>query len=376
MGRMTRRLTAGGGALLGCLALAALVTGGATARSASRYALRKVATADRPVGLYVAPGSPTLFVVEQTGRIRPLSGSKLGAPVLDVSEDVSTGAEQGLLGVAWSRTGDRLYVDLTNRDGDTEIREYAWKEGRADASTERLVLMVDQPYQNHNGGQLVVDRQGLLWIGMGDGGSSGDPQKRAQNPKQLLGKILRIDPAANGSAPYSIPVDNPYADGAGGAPEVWAIGLRNPWRFTIDADTQRLIVGDVGQGAWEEIDVLPLDEPGVNLGWSKREGRHAFEGGARPPGAVEPVYEYSHSLGCSVTGGVVYRGKALSELRGDYLFADYCRGRIGALRPGLTSWAYRPLGVTLTQLTSFGVDSDGEVWVTSGAGSVSKLVRR
>jgi len=355
----------------------AMALGGGPAGSAlsPRYVLRKMATADNPVGVYVAPGSTTVLVAEQTGRIRPITPTGLGPPALDVSADISGTGERGLLGVAWSRTADRLYVDLTNTAGDTEIREYAWVNDRADPATKRLLLTIKQPYANHNGGQLVVDSSGLLWIGMGDGGSAGDPENRAQNPKELLGKILRIDPTPSATAPYSIPPDNPYASGVAGRPEIWALGLRNPWRFTIDESAKRLIVGDVGQDDWEEIDAVALSKAGANLGWRLREGRHPFNDGDRPPGVVEPVFEYSHANGCSVTGGVVYRGKALPELLGRYLFGDYCKGQIGALTPGPTQWRHQALGITQQQLTSFGVDSTGEVWLTSGDGVVSKLVR-
>lgn len=352
-----------------------MVGGGGPAGPAPRYVLRKMATADNPVGIYVAPGSTTVLVVEQTGRIRPITPTGLGPPVLDVSADISGTGERGLLGVAWSLNADHLYVDLTNTAGDTEIREYVWTNDRADTATQRVLLTIKQPYSNHNGGQLLVDSQGLLWIGMGDGGSAGDPENRAQNPRELLGKILRIDPTPSATAPYSIPPDNPYADGVAGRPEIWAMGLRNPWRFSIDEPTKRLIVSDVGQGDWEEIDALPVSKPGANLGWRLREGRHAFNDGDRPAGVVEPVYEYSHAYGCSVTGGVVYRGKALPELRGKYLFGDYCKGQIGALTPGAPLWRRQALGITQQQLTSFGVDSTGEVWLTSGDGVVSKLVR-
>lgn len=357
--------------------VAALLGGGQPASAASRYTLKRVTTADNPVGVTVAPGSTTLLVVEQTGRIRPLVSGRLGSPVLDVSDEISSGGERGLLGTAWSRSGDRLYVDFTNTDGDTEIREYRWTDGRADAASSRLLLTIDQPFSNHNGGQLVVDTAGLLWIGMGDGGSAGDPGKRAQNRHELLGKILRIDPTPTADKPYSIPPDNPFADGVDGAPEVWAYGLRNPWRFAIDETGKRLIVGDVGQNTWEEVDVVPLNRPGANLGWNAREGTHAYEDGSRPAGAIDPVYEYKHPSGCSVTGGVVYRGTALRELRGTYLFGDYCEGWIAALRPGIgASWSRISLGVKLRQLTSFGVDAKGEIWVTSGGGAVSQLVRR
>ncbi len=353
----------------------------ADAASGSAYRLTRVAKAASPIGVVWHPQTKAPYVVEQGGRVRPITAGKVGAPVLDVSKEVSHGGEQGLLGAAFANDGSKLFVNLTNGDGDTEIREYAWVNKAADRSSSRLLLTVDQPYGNHNGGGLAVDEKGLLWIGLGDGGSSGDPENRAQNLDSLLGKMLRIDPTPAGSKPYSIPDDNPFASG-GGKPEIWAYGLRNPWRFDLDQQNDRLFIGDVGQNAYEEINAVALDRPGVNYGWKLREGKHAYDDGKAPEGAVDPVYEYPHDDGCSVTGGVVYRGKKLRGLDGVYLFGDYCKGWIALLNqrdagnPETAKWSSRRLGITVSNLSSLNRAPDGEVWVTSTSGQISQISSR
>ncbi len=353
--------------------------GRASAASSSAFVLSTVAKADSPMALIWDPATGGQFVVEKRGTIRLLAGKPL-APTgvaLDIKSDVSDGGEQGLLGAAFSRDGSLLFVNLTNSDGDTEIREYAWKNNAADPSSQRLLLAIDQPYANHNGGHIVVDADGLLWIGTGDGGAGGDPENRAQNLDSLLGKMLRIDPRPDGSKPYRIPAGNPFAKG-GGQPEIWAYGLRNPWRYDIDATGKRLFIGDVGQGTYEEVNVVSLSKPGTNFGWKLREGKHAFEGGKRPKGAVDPMAEYSHKDGCSVTGGVFYTGKSLRGLAGRYLYGDYCKGWIASVGQRTTggAWQSRKLGVTLANLSSFNTAPDGEVWVTSTAGDIARLSGR
>ncbi len=258
----------------------------------SSYKLQNVGRAERPVQVLTRPGERTLYVLEQRGRMRVLNAAGNGTVSLDVRGEVSDGNEQGLLGAAFSRDGALLYVNLTNTDGDTEIREYRWNAAtrRADTASERLVLSVEQPYANHNGGGLWIDSKGLLWIALGDGGAAGDPKDAGQDPRQLLGKILRIDPrpAEDGSAAYRIPPDNPWADGRQGRPEVWAWGLRNPWRFEVDEAGGRVVIADVGQNAVEELDVVAIDAVAPNFGWNRREGSQAYNGGAKPAGRSTP----------------------------------------------------------------------------------------
>ena len=349
------------------------------AQAASAFKVTKVASANSPIAVIWHPQTKAPFVVEKTGKVRMLAGKPL-TPVgtaLDVSKDISDGGEQGLLGAAFARDGSRLFVNLTNPDGDTEIREYRWTGSAAVVGTQRLLLTIDQPYGNHNGGNVIVDADGLLWIGTGDGGSGGDPENRAQNLDSLLGKMLRIDPKPDGTHAYSIPPDNPFADG-GGRPEIWAYGLRNPWRYDIDSAGRRLFIGDVGQGKYEEVSVVSIDRPGANFGWKLREGLHAFEGGDKPSGAIDPITEYAHKDGCSVTGGVFYTGTSLKGLAGRYLYGDYCKGWIASVgkRTNNGPWQSKRLGVTLTNLSSFNTAPDGEVWVTSTSGTISRLSGR
>ena len=363
------------------LALVVSMVGGrqplADARSSGALKLTLVATADIPVGLIADPVTKTRYVVEKTGRLRPLADDgTLGPPALDLSKQLSLGNEQGFLGAAFSNDGAWLYVDFTERAGDTRIRAYRWAKGAA-ASSGTDLLAIPQPYANHNGGQLVVSADGVLWIGMGDGGSSGDPNNNAQNTGRLLGKILRILPTPTATKKYRIPPGNIRAargslGAAAAAPEVWAYGLRNPWRFSIDQGAT-VWIGDVGQNAWEEVDAVPVSTVAANLGWRLREGRHAYDGGTKPAAVIEPVYDYSHSSGgCSVTGGFVYRGAAIPSLVGTYVFADYCAGKVLGLNaeaPAETA----VLGLAVPSPTSFGVDAAGELYVMSGSGSVYRI---
>jgi Glucose / Sorbosone dehydrogenase len=345
--------------------------------ASSAYRLVKVATAKSPVGVIWHPVTKKPYVIEQGGTIRPAGLGAPAPPVLDVSKQVSTGGEQGLLGASFSNDGNFLYVDLTNTDGDTEIREYQWKGAATDTDSKRVLLSIDQPYSNHNGGNVVVDSKGYLWIGMGDGGSGGDPEKRAQNTDSLLGKLLRINPIGDGDKPYSIPSDNPFVSG-GGRPEIWATGLRNPWRFDIDTPRNQIFIGDVGQDKYEEVNVASLDQVSPNFGWNLREGMHAYGSGAKPAGVIDPVYEYPHKEGCSVTGGVVYRGTRLRGLAGSYFFGDYCKGwlAITTNRGDSGKWTTRKLGLTLTNLSSLNRTPDGEIWVTSTSGAISLIDAR
>jgi glucose/arabinose dehydrogenase len=316
-----------------------------------------------------------LFIVEKTGRIRVIrQGTLRGTPFLNLSAKVSTGSEQGLLGLAFHPdygNNGRFYVDYTDVNGDTVIAEYHRSTDANIADpTGRVLLKIDQPYSNHNGGMLAFGPDGYLYIGMGDGGSSGDPQNRAQNVNSRLGKILRIDvtdPA--GAQQYTIPPDNPYV-GINGYDEIWSIGLRNPWRFSFDSRTGDLWIGDVGQDRYEEIDRSTAESGGgrrLNYGWPSLEGTSCFKpmSGCNKTGKTPPMAVYSHSLGCSVTGGYVYRGLAYRGLVGGYLFGDFCSGRIWALRAhGPASQSPVLMADTSISISSFGEGPDGRIYVT------------
>ncbi len=339
--------------------------------------LTEVAEADAPTALVARAGSTTVYVAEREGRVRPLTDGTLGEPVLDISDDVVTDVEQGLLGIEFSRDGATLYVSYSLApDGDTRVDAYTMAGDAVDTGSRRELLAVEQPYANHNGGDLAVGPDGYLYVGLGDGGSGGDPEGNGQNTRVLLGKILRIDPdrPADGRE-YGIPADNPFADGSGGAPEVWLYGVRNPWRFSFDGETGDLWIADVGQESIEEIDLLPAADgggKGANLGWNEMEGAHPFEGGDNPDGGVLPLFEFDHSDGgCAVTGGVVYRGSAIPELTGAYLFTDYCDGRLRAVRAGDGQVAEEhTFEAEASELVSFGEDAEGEVYVLSLDGTI------
>jgi len=331
----------------------------------------------RPIALANAgDGSGRLFVVEQAGIIRMLSQGVIRPnPFLDISNRVgSSGNEQGLLGLAFHpafKENGLLYVNYTDKDGDTVIARFhsdvtlSAGEQVGDPASELILLRVKQPYANHNGGYLTFGPDHMLWIGLGDGGSGGDPQGNGQSVQTLLGKLLRID--VDHGDPYAIPSDNPYAAG-GGFPEIWAYGLRNPWRFTFDNQSGDLFIGDVGQNQWEEIDFLPAGFTGMpaNFGWNIWEGTHLYQGGeaGAASNVIEPVFEYEHNPGCSVTGGEVYRGQSLPAFNGIYLFGDYCSGTIrGLLQTGPNAWQEQTLFTTAFHISSFGMDEGGEVYV-------------
>lgn len=328
-------------------------------------ALEELVRLDEPVAV-VAHGQSLLFA-EKKGRVVAFSAGD-ARPVLDISGQVSLANEQGLLGLAVHPDGGFLYVNLTNGDGDTEIREYPLDGTKVDASGERLVLRIDQPAANHNGGHVAFGPDGHLYIGTGDGGGAGDTFGNARDLGSLLGKMLRIDPRPHGDASYRPAPGNPFAGRAGARPEIWAFGLRNPWRYTFSGN--HLWIADVGQGEWEEINRVPTSRAGADFGWNLREGTHEFRGD-RPQGAVDPVHEYDHSGGrCSVTGGVVHPDGGGSSLAGAYLFADHCDGRIHAIHP---DGDVEDLELTVDQPTSFGLDGDGSVLVLSRSGPVYRL---
>ncbi len=322
---------------------------------------------DDPTYVAAAPGEPNrLYVVEQEGRIRYLVGRRIAGTFLDIRSRVSSGGERGLLSVAFSPAYERdhlFYVDYTDRNGDTRVVEFRSRNGTALGASARELLFVKQPYANHNGGQLQFGPDGLLYVGMGDGGAAGDPQNRAQNLRERLGKLLRIDPRTRGARWETV-----------------GYGLRNPWRFSFDRVNGDLYVGDVGQDAWEEIDFranAKVDRL-ANYGWRVFEGRARFT--ADTPVAagdlVAPISVYSHDVGCSVTGGYVYRGRAVPAAVGRYYFGDLCSGTVWSLRvEDGRATDVRTESAHIEQLSSFGEDAHGELYAVSlGSGRLYRLL--
>lgn len=345
----------------------------AVPRQAAKVVLTEVATAQNPSAGTAGPGG-TVWLAERAGTVRVLDAHGLGEPVLDISGDTTTDGERGLLGIAFDKRFAHLYISYTNLEGTSTVDEFAVRNGKIRPGTRRTVLTQTQPYSNHNGGDIKVGPDGYLYIAFGDGGSGGDPHGNGQNLGTLLGKLLRIDP--RGGKPYAIPPDNPFVDDPNAKDEIWAYGLRNPWRFSFDAGTGDLLIGDVGQSDWEEIDWAPADSKGgENYGWSQMEGSHPFRGGTEPANHVPPIHEYDRTgLGCSVTGGYVYRGKAIPGLRGQYVFSDYCDGTLRSLRieNGKVT-AVRDLGVNGGEVVSFVQGGNGELYVLDLGGSVSRV---
>jgi glucose/arabinose dehydrogenase len=334
---------------------------------------------EQPVLVTSRPGDDRLFVVEQGGRIIAMDvDGDSRTTFLDIDERVRWNGEQGLLGLAFHPgDGDRLVVHYTAEDGSTIVEEYSVVDGVGDPESRRRIFATGQPASNHNGGMIDFGPDGFLYVALGDGGAADDRFDNGQNPFTPLGAILRLDLSAD---PYAIPADNPFADGEAGAPEVWAWGLRNPWRFAFDGTD--LWVGDVGQGAWEEIDLFSADRPGDNAGWPSLEGTHCFRvANCDPSEFLGPVFEYGHLSGrCSVTGGAVYRGTAIPELVGTYLYGDYCTGEVWGLRldPIDDRLFTDPDDVHLPRLgglTSFGVGPDGELYVMQASGQIWRFVR-
>jgi glucose/arabinose dehydrogenase len=345
--------------------------------------LTKIGDFDAPLYVAQPPGDRRdLFVVEQGGRIRIVhDGHVVDRPFLDISDEVSSGGERGLFSVAFApdyATSGRLYVDFTDLAGDTRVVEYRRSSGsplRADPTTAREVLGVDQPSAIHNGGQLQFGPDGLLYVGLGDGGPEDDPNRVGQDLSTLLGKLLRIDPRPSGDRSYRIPADNPFVGRSGARPEIYSYGLRNPWRFSFDRDTGALTIGDVGQARFEEVDYVPRGRgAGANFGWSAYEGDARLNADQSAPGMVRPVLTYGHDRGCSVTGGYVVRDRALRSLHGRYLYSDYCDGRLWSFLPFAgRARDDRPLGPRVPSPSSFGEDDAGHVFVTSLDGPVYRL---
>ena len=349
-----------------------------------------------PIGIATGP-SGWLLVQEQAGRVIAVEiDSGATSVALDLTDRVRSGGERGLLGLTlhpdWPDDA-RAFVHYSDLNGNTVLAEYRAADNGADGApvldraSERVVLTAVQPFPNHNGGQLAFGPDGYLWLGLGDGGSGGDPLGNGQNPSALLGKVLRldVDGGQGGDAAYAIPDGNPFADG-GGAPEAYLVGLRNPWRFSFDRTTGELWLADVGQNAFEEVNRLdPTDAAGANLGWNVMEASHCFREAARcsSESLVLPVVEYGRDGGCSVTGGYVYRGTAIEGLAGWYLFGDYCSGLLFGIpsdvpQPGAGETAPGPQELLLetgASISSFGEDAEGELYLSDhGSGTIYRIV--
>jgi glucose/arabinose dehydrogenase len=345
-------------------------------------ALFDVGSFDQPVDVAFRPGGGEIHVVEQPGRV--VAVTDLSADVvLDITDLTGARGEQGLLGLAFHPTADLAYVDFTDANGDTVVAEFVVDPTTAlfDRDSYREVLTLDQPYSNHNGGQLAFGPDQLLYIGVGDGGSGGDPERTALDLTSRLGKILRIDPVAADGESFTVPADNPFVETPGADPTIWSYGLRNPWRFAFDRPTGDLWIGDVGQGEFEEISRSTATDRrdagrGVNFGWSAFEGFERFNEDQPIEGAVPPLFVYDHGDGrCSVTGGTVVRGDAVPDLAGWYLFGDYCSGQIWALDPTAPTDQPRVVEIARSDaLVAITEAPDGEVYAVSNGGTVARLI--
>jgi glucose/arabinose dehydrogenase len=338
-----------------------------------------------PVAIsHAGDGSNRLFLVQQAGQVRILAaGTLLPTPFIDIADRLTSGGEQGLLGLAfppgYAQKG-YFYLHYSRQgDGATVLSRFlvSADPNLALPASEQVLLTVPQPFANHNGGQLAFGPDGMLYLALGDGGSGGDPQGHGQNPASLLGKLLRLD-VEGGAMPYGIPSDNPFVGSLTSRPEIWALGLRNPWRFAFDRQSGDLFIADVGQNAWEEINRQSAGAPGgANYGWNILEGQVCFSpavGCIPPAAAVAPVAVYDHTLGCSVTGGYVYRGPQNPELQGRYLYGDFCSGRIWGLRQLGTGWENLLLADTDFQLSSFGEDENGRLYLADyGSGTLYRI---
>ncbi|MEO8579930.1 MAG: PQQ-dependent sugar dehydrogenase [Gemmatimonadales bacterium] len=339
---------------------------------------------DNPVYATAPAGDARLFVVEQPGRIRIIeNGTLLDKPFLDIRSKVGYGGERGLLSVAFHpqyRANGFLFVNYTNKKGDTRIERYSVSladPNTADPASAKLILAIDQPHANHNGGHNLFGPDGMLYIGMGDGGSQGDPHGNGQNRNALLGKLLRIN--VDRGDPYSIPSGNPYA-AAGGKGEIWALGLRNPWRFAFDRINGLIYIADVGQSKYEEINIAPMQSAGINYGWNAMEGPDCVRVPLCNKSAYHvPEFSYDHSDGtCSIIGGFVYRGRNIPEVQGEYFFSDYCKswvrslsfanGRVGASHHWIDDGGHG-------SIVSFGEDAQGELYICSSNGRVYRIIK-
>ncbi len=331
---------------------------------------------------HAADKSGRMFVVEKKGTIAILRDGKRAATLfLDISDLIdSSGSEQGLLGLAFHpdyASNGRFFVYYTASNGDNTLARYQVSDAPdvADPRSAQVLFAVKDPAPNHNGGMLAFGPDGYLYVGLGDGGSAGDPWGNGQNRSVLLGKLLRLD--VDGDAPYTIPPDNPWPNGVDNArPEIWAYGLRNPWRFSFDRANGDLYIGDVGQNAYEEIDFQPANgQGGLNYGWNTREATHCFRSDdCQSSDMIDPIAEYDHSQGCSVTGGYVYRGAAFPSLQGLYIFGDYCSGTIWSLHLDASgTWEQRKLLDSKLSISSFGEDEAGELYVVDLGGAIYRV---
>lgn len=375
------------------------VNAGATAGASVLYAaaaplalrLQEVASGlDAPIFLTAPPGDSRLFIVERPGRIRVVqNGSLLATPFLDISALTTTSGERGLLSLAFHPQyagNGYFFIYYTNLAGDIVIERRQVSAGNAnvaDPLSALAIITIPHPtFSNHYGGLLSFGPDGYLYAGTGDGGSGGDPPSNAQNTNILLGKLLRLDVNASTVAqPYAIPPGNPFAGTAGARGEIWAYGLRNPWRYAFDVPGQLLYIADVGQANWEEVDVRPVGQAGNNYGWNIMEGAHCYNSAScNQAGLVLPVIEYGHDTagGCSITGGYVYRGTAVPELAGQYLYSDYCGGWLRSFgysngaASAVTDWGITNVG----NILSFGQDAQNELYMLSGTGKVYRIVRK
>ena len=348
---------------------------------AADVALQAVLTLDEPIDMAVAPGDDLVWIAERAGRVSrvDMDRGEVVETILDIGGETEAAGERGLLGIAVT---DRwLYANFTDLAGDTRVDAFE-RDGTGLSGHRRTILFQDQPFSNHNGGDLAIGPDGFLYIAFGDGGSGGDPLNAGQDPTTWLGAVLRIEPTPDGAEPYSVPADNPFAAGRDGAgrPEIFLTGVRNPWRFSFDRATGDLWIADVGQDAYEEVTVLLAANGGglgANLGWRLREGLHRFAGD-EPPDHADPVWEYGQDDGCSVTGGYVYRGSAIEDLYGAYVFGDYCTSRLWALQISRGEVEFRELGAEVFggSLASFGEDAQGELYTLSLNGTVARIVPR
>jgi glucose/arabinose dehydrogenase len=337
---------------------------------------------DAPLDLVDAnDGTGRMFIVEKGGRVLILKdGQVQPEPFLDISDQVSSSSEQGLLSIALHpdfKTNGTFFIDYTDVDGNSQIERWTVSKDNpdvADPSSARTILAVDQPYANHNGGLLMFGPDGYLHIGFGDGGSQGDPSGNGQNLGVLLAKILRIDvDHTEADLPYAIPKDNPFVGQKGARGEIWAYGLRNPWRFSFDRETDDLYLADVGGGQYEEVDFAPAGKGGLNFGWVTMEGPECYQGAdCDQTGLTMPFFSYTHDFGCSITGGYVYRGKAIKNLVGGYLAADYCSGLVWAVNPE-TGEATEPMQSDAS-VSSFAEDAAGELYLIDLNGAIYKIV--
>jgi glucose/arabinose dehydrogenase len=358
----------------------------ASASAAPQVALTPVAEVASPVDLAWRQGDTALYVVGRDGEIVRVDGD-VTTPVLDINDLTGSGGERGLLGLAFSPDGTKAYINFTDNNGDTNVVELTVNgDGTLNRDSMRAVLLVEQPYPNHNGGDLAFGPDGLLYIGLGDGGGGGDPQRRAQNMGELLGKMLRIDPATpSGDFGYTIPSDNPFVGAEGTRGEIWAVGLRNPWRYSFDPETGDLWIADVGQRTIEEIDVAPAVDGanagrGFNFGWSGYEGSERFNEDVTVDGHRGPIFQYNHGGGrCSISGGVRARGEGAGALAGWYVYADYCTGEVMAISVSgaSTGIAVSPESTVLIdagdRVTALASGPDGVIYVLTFGDTVYRI---